>query len=62
MPGLHNTDYDTHYHDNNRTDPLVDDDQRHRMLSDTLACWQCDCAEHQDTTCRCSCHTNRRYH
>lgn len=51
-----------YYHNDNPDDPYIQDDQRHRMLDDTLACWACDCAEHQDHTCRCSCHTNRRHH
>lgn len=62
MPGLHDTDFDTYYHNNQRHDPYMEDHQRHQMVNDTLACWACDCAEHQDTSCRCSCHSNRRHH
>ena len=51
-----------HHHSDDRNDPYVEDHQRHRMLDELLACWACDCAEHQDHTCRCSCHSKRRHH
>lgn len=51
-----------YYHNDDPTDPYLDDPQRTANDADWWPCYSCDCTNSLESGCRCSCHSQRRHH
>ncbi len=50
------------YHNEDPTDPFVEDPNRSLQYDDYYSCPACTCTGPSDSICRCSCHSQRRHH